>query len=100
MTQSGALVGALVAGFILWLALNRKLQNYWSILAGGSPGTTTGPAATAPATTGPATGSSIFPQGIPGMSPGLFNDLGTFLDQPGFIPGSGFLHDFLFGSGG
>jgi len=34
MSQSGVLVGGLLAGFVLWLALKGKLGNYWKLLMG------------------------------------------------------------------
>jgi hypothetical protein len=35
MTQSEVIAGALFAGFLLWLAMNKRLPAYWSILTGG-----------------------------------------------------------------
>ena len=49
MSQSALMVGALVAGFILYLAIKQRLGAYWSILIGG------GASATATTTTAPAT---------------------------------------------
>lgn len=45
MSQSAVMVGALIGGFVVFLALNQKLGAYWSILIGGSA------SAAAPATT-------------------------------------------------
>jgi hypothetical protein len=57
MSQSGLMLAALVGGFVIWLMLQGKLGNYWSILMGGSttaPSTTT-PSTTTPSTTAPST---------------------------------------------
>lgn len=51
MTQSGWIAGALIAGFVLYLAANKRLQNYWSILVGG--GTPTDTPATVTSGAGP-----------------------------------------------
>lgn len=40
MSQSEVIGAVLIAGFILWLAINKKLSVYWSLLLGG--GGTTG----------------------------------------------------------
>src|ERR1700733_2632458 len=60
MSQSGLMVAALLAGFVVYLMLSQKLGSYWSILMGGASATTaTNPAATptttTPSTTAPAT---------------------------------------------
>jgi hypothetical protein len=48
MSQSSLMVGALIAGFVVYLAMNGKLATYWSILIGGgsTSATTTTPSAT------------------------------------------------------
>lgn len=38
MNQSGLLAGALIAGFLLWLAMQGRLQAYYSLLIGGGTG--------------------------------------------------------------
>lgn len=35
MSQSGMIVAALVAGFVVYLAINGRLNTYWSLLTGG-----------------------------------------------------------------
>ena len=40
MSQSTLMVGALFAGFLVWLAMNGKLQAYWSLLLGGGSSST------------------------------------------------------------
>lgn len=34
MNQSGLIAAALVAGFVLWLAMTKRLTTYWSLLMG------------------------------------------------------------------
>ena len=58
MSQSGLMVAALVGGFIVFVAMQGKLANYWSILLGGgasSAGSATTPSTTTPSTTTPST---------------------------------------------
>lgn len=38
MNQSSLMAGALLAGFVVYLAMNGKLAAYWSILIGGGSG--------------------------------------------------------------
>ena len=47
MSQSAVMVGALIGGFVVFLALQQKLGVYWAILIGGGSSATT-PAATTP----------------------------------------------------
>jgi hypothetical protein len=54
MSQSELLGAVLIAGFLLWLAINKRLGVYWSLLLGGAAvaapaasGTSSGPAAPA-----------------------------------------------------
>jgi len=97
MTQSGWLAAALLAGFLLWLAMQGKLQAYWSILAGGAPA--------APATT-PAAATAA----LPAASGGPLIDLGPFGTFDPQLTGGGIagylndpnsplneFHQFLFG---
>jgi hypothetical protein len=51
MSQSGLMVAALVGGFVVFLAMQGKLGNYWSILLGGGASATTGAATSPTATT-------------------------------------------------
>jgi hypothetical protein len=37
-SQATIVVGALLAGWVLWLAVNNKLGVYWAILTGGGGG--------------------------------------------------------------
>lgn len=46
MSQSTVLIGALLAAFIVYLAMNNRLVTYWQLLTGG--GTTTTTSATTP----------------------------------------------------
>jgi hypothetical protein len=75
ISQSEVIVGALIVGFIVFLAVKGRLGAYWSLLVGG--GAATGPN-TVPATGGPA--PSIFssptmptPQNPSGNVGGPFN---------------------------
>jgi hypothetical protein len=56
MSQSGLMVAALVGGFVVFVAMQGKLANYWSIMLGGGASSAT-PAATTPTTTSPSTTS-------------------------------------------
>lgn len=61
MSQSGIMVGALLAGFVVYLAMTGKLAAYWGILMGGGASATATPTtgATSPTTsTSPATSGS------------------------------------------
>jgi hypothetical protein len=53
MSQSGIMVAALLGGFVVFLALQGKLANYWSILLGGGASATSGATTTSPTTTTP-----------------------------------------------
>lgn len=55
MSQSGIMVAALLGGFVVFLALQGKLANYWSILLGGGASATSGAATTTTTTTPGAT---------------------------------------------
>jgi hypothetical protein len=52
MTQSGWIAAALIVGFVLWLAMNDRLQSYWSLLIGGGAAPAAG--GTSSATSSPA----------------------------------------------
>jgi hypothetical protein len=62
MSQSQVMIGALLAGFFVYLAMAGKLAAYWSILIGGGSGQAAAqvgaPAAT---TTAPATPKAATP---------------------------------------
>lgn len=36
MTQAEAIAAALLAGFVIYLAMNRRLILYWRLLSGGA----------------------------------------------------------------
>jgi hypothetical protein len=76
MSQSSLMLGALLAGFVVWLGMQGKLAAYWSILIGGGSSTaapaatTTTPSATTPTapattTTAPTTSTTTNPLGLP-----------------------------------
>jgi hypothetical protein len=70
VTQSGWIAAALIAGFLLWLALQNRLGAYWSILSGGGgsgAGSGNQPAPLVPA--------------LPGALPSIENPTGGVLGQ-------------------
>lgn len=68
MSQSGLMVAALLGGFVVFLALQGKLANYWSILLGGGASATssTSSGTTTPAV--PSTGSGSTSSGSTGST--------------------------------
>jgi hypothetical protein len=76
MSQSGLMISALLAGFVVYLAIKQRLGVYWSILIGGggtstttpqpsaSTGTATAPAATTTTTTTPSNSSLGLPTSL------------------------------------
>lgn len=62
MSQSSLMVGALIAGFVVWVMMNGKLATYWSILlGGGASATATATTATPSATTAQPSASTTAP---------------------------------------
>jgi hypothetical protein len=57
MSQSEWLAAVLIAGFLVWLAMSKRLAVYWSILTGGG------------AQAAPATDAPMKPQGNPLTNP-------------------------------
>ena len=95
MSQSALMVAALIGGFVVFVAMQGKLGNYWSILLGGGAGasattpaattttpstTTTAPGATTPSTTA----TTANPFGLPSS---LFPALGGTANP--FAPAAG-----------
>jgi hypothetical protein len=76
MSQSGIMVAALLGGFVVFLAMQGKLGNYWSILLGGgstaAAPASTNPAATPTTPTTPTTPSSGGSTAAPTASPFSF----------------------------
>jgi hypothetical protein len=69
VSQSTVLAGALIAGFVVYLAMNNRLQTYWQILLGSGAGGVAPPGTLSKSPipgfeTGVAPGSG----GIPGFS--------------------------------
>jgi hypothetical protein len=104
MSQSGLMVAALLGGFVVFLAMQGKLQNYWSILLGGgststssaaspttaTPGaTTTAPAATTPSTTATTTNPFGLPSSIFPMLGGTANPTTTATGGTGTVTSTG-----------
>jgi hypothetical protein len=56
MSQSEWLAAILIAGFVLWLAMNNRLGVYWSLLLGGGPAPPP-PTGNAPSTIAPGSGT-------------------------------------------
>lgn len=97
MSQSGFIAGVLLAAFVIWLAVNDRLQTYTAVLFGptaapkpqGNFLNKTG--ITPPAATSPGTGGSgpagLLPE-APGMSSGggSLSDLGEAASLLEFIP--------------
>jgi hypothetical protein len=75
LSQSGLMVAALLGGFVVFLALQGKLGNYWSILLGGgasaTTGATTGGAATTAAPTATATSPNTSTTATSATTPAL-----------------------------
>jgi hypothetical protein len=59
MSQSGLMISALLAGFVVYLAVKQRLGVYWSILIGGGGSSTTTPASTTTAPASTATSSTL-----------------------------------------
>lgn len=69
MSQSTILVGALLAAFIVWLAMQGRLSAYWAILSGSAAG-----APSTGATTSPPAGTLLNPF-APGAGTGTVTPL-------------------------
>lgn len=78
MSQSAILTGALLAAFVVWLAMNGRLSAYWAILtgsaagAGGTSSTGTTPSVLNPTGTPPGTLLNPF---APGAGTGTITPL-------------------------
>jgi len=85
VNQSGFIVATLIVAFLVYLAINKRLQNYWSLLIGGSASSTSAPSivpgSATPGTPGVSTG--LF-TGIPGLDP---NAQPFFSIPSGAVPG-------------
>ena len=75
MSQSAVMVGALIGGFVVFLALQQKLGVYWAILIGGGSSATT-PAATTPTPSTTTTSPSATPSPTIPSSQGSILGLG------------------------
>lgn len=72
MNQSGIMTGAVLGGFLLFLAARNRLATYAHILWGAAPqASTTANSSVAGTSTGLAASST--PGGLPGASSGAFN---------------------------
>jgi hypothetical protein len=91
MSQSTVMVGALFAGFLVWLAMNGKLQAYWALLLGG--GSSTASTASTPATTSSSGGSTSTSGGSTSTSSGAPGSQsgGSGGATPGSSPGASVL---------
>jgi hypothetical protein len=80
VSQSTIVVGALLAAFIIWLAVNNRLGVYYNVVVGGGGGTGTGGAS---------------------PNPRPWWDIGPGISNPGYDAGKA-IHDWfggLFGGG-
>lgn len=68
MSQSQVMIGALIAGFILWLLMNNGLAKYWALLTGGGATTPATPVSSSTPTTTPGAGSPGATPATPGAS--------------------------------
>ena len=98
ISQSGWVITGLIVGFVLWLAVNKKLQNYWSLLVGG--GVTSAAAGGAPSYLIPPVPAIGFPGVTGSLAPlnqflqGLGGNVTTPPAPSGYSPLSSFLHGF------
>lgn len=78
LSQSTILVGALLAAFVVWLAMNGRLNAYWSLLTGSAAGAQGSASA---GSTGVPGSQGLGSTSLPGLtSPSLF--------APGGVGGS------------
>jgi hypothetical protein len=98
VTQSGWIAAALIAGFLLWLALQNRLGAYWSILSGGGGGGSSG----AGSGNQPAPLIPAYPGAVPSVTkPTIGNIFGDFFGPTGLFstPGGPSWFNNLFGAG-
>jgi hypothetical protein len=97
ISQSTVLVGVLLAGFVVWLLMNKKLAAYWAILTGATAGSTANPTATA-GQPGSASASAPGTPGAAGQGTGTGSSPGPLIltvpgqmgaSPPGTTPMSG-----------
>jgi hypothetical protein len=81
MSQSAVMLGALVAGFLVYLMLRGRLGTYWALMTGGTATSTSTGATIVPGTQTP---------GTPGIA------VNPFAGLPNPFGGT-FWHDFIFG---
>jgi hypothetical protein len=83
ISQSTILVGATLAAFVLWLAMQNRLAAYWALLTGGGAGSTGTVAAPGALAKPPSPGG--FETGMPPGSTGIpyFSAPGTGIPAPG-----------------
>lgn len=88
MSQSSVMLAALLAGFVVYLAVKQRLGVYWSIMiGGGAAASSTTPAATsstAPSSTAPSSTAPI----NPGVTLNPFSGLLGGSSDPLFGPGA------------
>jgi hypothetical protein len=65
MSQSALMMGALFAGFIIWLTLKGKLGTYWALMTGGTASGGSPPIGPTVGSTNPDGSTTIIPPLIP-----------------------------------
>jgi hypothetical protein len=96
MSQSGFIAAMLLAAFIIWLAINNRLQSYTAVLFGptqkptpsGNISTSNGiiaPASAAPSSGG--IGGTGMTPSLPDLSGGNNSGVGNLLDVPAEVAG-------------
>lgn len=86
LSQSTILVGALLAAFIVYLAMNGRLNAYWALLTGSAAGATA-TSSTGSATTGSIAGSTGLSSGLTGSTTGVTPGTSGGLAAPGGFGG-------------
>lgn len=84
MSQSEVLGAVLIAGFLLFLAMNQRLKAYWSILLGGTPSGGGTPATAAPGTssTAPPSAGSVLGGAVGNALKNFGNPFGGVTSNP------------------
>jgi hypothetical protein len=77
MNQSGVLLGALFAGFIVYLAMTKRLPVYWSLLTGGGQGST--PTSTAASASSGGSSVAGAASTVVSTAAGILNPVGSIL---------------------
>jgi hypothetical protein len=84
VSQSEVLGAVLIAGFLLFLAMNQRLKAYWSILLGGTPSGGGTPATAAPgaSSTAPPSAGSVLGGAVTDALKNFGNPFGGVTSNP------------------